>query len=60
MESRKVCRMSILFEKMMSESANRQEQFELKSLYEEFIDDGRSSSMLLKRHKQAVNKRLTH
>ncbi len=52
--------MSILFEKMMSESANRQEQFELKSLYEEFIDDGRSSSMLLKRHKQAVNKRLTH
>jgi len=60
MESRKVCRMSMLFEKMVSECANRQEQFELKSLYEEFIEDGRRSMLNKKKSAQAVNKPITH
>ena len=37
-----MCRMSLLFEKAVSQSASQQEQFELKSLYEEFICEGRS------------------
>ena len=42
MDNSKVCRMSLLFEKAVSQSASQQEQFELKSLYEEFICEGRS------------------
>ena len=34
--------MSLLFEKAVSQNASQQEQFELKSLYEEFICEGRS------------------
>jgi len=41
MDNSKVCRMSMLFEKMVSDSATNKEQYELKSLYSEYIDDGR-------------------
>ncbi len=41
MERSKLQRMSILFEKMVSECASKSECGELKSLYQEYIDDGR-------------------
>lgn len=42
MERSKVDRMNILFEKMVSECASKSERGELKSLYQEYIDDGRN------------------
>ncbi|MFD2167201.1 hypothetical protein ACFSJY_13170 [Thalassotalea euphylliae] len=42
METSKLSRMNLLFEKVMASNANLKEQAELKALYKEFIDDGRS------------------
>tara|TARA_B110001452_G_C14821210_1_gene286706 strand:- start:266 stop:451 length:186 start_codon:yes stop_codon:yes gene_type:complete len=41
MDNNKVCRMSMLFEKMVAQNATTKEQRELKSLYSEYIEDGR-------------------
>lgn len=62
MDHNKVCRMSQLFEKMVSDNANHREQCELKSLYEEFIEDGRDDRRLVKQQsrRQQSNKRITH
>ncbi|WP_448556747.1 hypothetical protein [Thalassotalea montiporae] len=42
MDGKKVSRLSLLFEKMVSEQANLNEQFELQLLYDEFIEEGRA------------------
>jgi hypothetical protein len=41
MDHNKLTRLSILFEKVVSDKANFNERRELKSLYHEYIDDGR-------------------
>ena len=43
MENRKVSRLNVLFEKMVSNSANMVEKRELKQLYQEYINDGRDN-----------------
>ena len=41
MDQNKLTRLNILFEKVVSDRANCNERRELKSLYHEYIDDGR-------------------
>jgi hypothetical protein len=41
MDQNKLTRLNILFEKVVSDKANSNERRELKSLYHEYIDDGR-------------------
>lgn len=41
MERSKTIRLNLLFEKMAANSATFEEQMELKSLYEEYINEGR-------------------
>ena len=41
MDQNKLTRLSILFEKVVSDKANLNERRELNSLYHEYIDDGR-------------------
>lgn len=41
MDQNKLTRLNILFEKVVSDKANFNERRELKSLYHEYIDDGR-------------------
>lgn len=62
MEQSKVCRMSMLFEKMVSENASSKERCELKALYEEFIAEGRDIRLLAQdsKRKQASNRRVAH
>jgi len=50
MENKKVNRLNMLFEKMVSNSADVIEKRELNSLYQEYIDDGRDN------HQKPVNK----
>jgi hypothetical protein len=40
-DQKKLTRLNILFEKVVSDKANLNERRELKSLYHEYIDDGR-------------------
>ncbi|GAA6203804.1 MULTISPECIES: hypothetical protein [Thalassotalea] len=59
MEQSKLNRLNSLFEKMVAESANIIEKRELKSLYNEFINDGReqprSSTSYQQPRKVAIN-----
>jgi uncharacterized protein YnzC (UPF0291/DUF896 family) len=41
MEQNKLTRLNALFEKVVSDKANGNEQRELKGLYQEYINDGR-------------------
>lgn len=43
MDSQKITQLNYLFEKMMDEKANVEEQKQLQRLYAEYIDYGRSS-----------------
>jgi hypothetical protein len=44
MEQRQLERLGRLFEKVVSDSANNIEKKELKSLYQDYINDGRDKS----------------
>jgi len=46
MNSNKTSRLSILFEKMVADSASVAERYELKVLYQEYINDGRDGAGL--------------
>ncbi|WP_181901664.1 hypothetical protein [Thalassotalea euphylliae] len=52
MDGKKVSRLSLLFEKMVSEQANLNEQFELQLLYDEFIEEGRAEVRPIKSNTQ--------
>ncbi|WP_181901531.1 hypothetical protein [Thalassotalea euphylliae] len=52
MDGKKVSRLSLLFEKMVSEQANLNEQFELQILYDEFIEEGRAEVRPIKSNTQ--------
>lgn len=43
MDTQKISQLNQLFEKMMADEASREEQFELKHLYSEYINDGRDN-----------------
>jgi len=44
MNSNKTSRLSILFEKMVADRASVAERYELKVLYQEYINDGRDGT----------------
>lgn len=45
MDTQKICQLNQLFEKMVADEASREEKFELKHLYSEFINDGRDKAL---------------
>ena len=42
MTKQKINQLNYLFEKMLSNTANKDEQYQLQHLYAEYIDDGRT------------------